>query len=380
MQSTAQHRCLSPREQKSLLKCLSLIDDGRRSQGIRHPLVSILFGVIAGSLAGEETLTGCLEWMEARSKWVSKWVSFPHGLPNVTTMSRTLAKLDPLNFSRVVRQWWVENFGVSTDTAASLDGKAIRALSGMDLVNHILNLFTHHSHILLGQIGVADKTNEIPMAPKLLSSVEIFGVTVTADALLTQVKIAAEIIAGGGDYLLTVKQNRPELWSILSVGFNDSYLIRQTGQFKETRKTRQVTTTIELSSHFSLDDLGFPGLRLVGKITRKGWRIHKGNRTRINEVCYFITSRDDLTPRSAYKLLRGHWSIENDLHWQKDHTFHEDAHRLTRGHAPEIMAHIRSLCISLLNQFHSVNISKTIRSFGRQPRLHYQFLAEAHII
>lgn len=380
MKFTVQHQCLSPSEKKSLLECLPLVEDGRRPQGIRHPLTSILFGIITASLAGSKTLTECLEWMEVRKTWLSKRINLPYGIPDATTVSRALSKLNPVNFYQVINKWWINTFGVSTDTAASLDGKAIRALSGMDLVNHILNLFTHQSHILLGQIGVNEKTNEIPMAPRLINRAEVFEVTITADALLTQVRIAQEIIDGGGNYLLTVKQNRPELWSILESGFDDPYLKQTKATFHERRKTRSITTTIQLSNHFALDDLKFPGLAMVGKLTRTGTRMSKGNLTKINQVSYFITSRDDLTPESAYKLIRGHWSIENNLHWQKDHTFHEDSHRLSRGNAPEIMSCVRSFCISLINQLKLPHISKTIRSFGMQPKLHYQFLKAANII
>lgn len=380
MKFTAQSKCLSSRESKSLLEYLPLVIDGRRAQGIRHPLVSILFGVIVATSSGCESLTECLEWMEARFNWVSKRVCFPHGLPDATTLSRSLGKLDPTNFSKVISSWWRDCFGIPTDTAASLDGKAIRALSGMNIVNHILNLFTHKSHLLLGQMGVSEKTNEIPVSPTLLSQSDIALVTVTADALLTQVKIAQAIIDGGGDYLLTVKGNKPELCSILESGFNHPDLKKQVTEFNQVRKTRTVTIKIELSGDFCLKDLNFPDLKMVGKVTRVGKRTHKGNPAFINETSYFITSRNDLTPESACQLLRGHWSVENNLHWEKDHIFHEDAHRLARGSAPEIMAHIRSLCISLINQLGYQNISKAIREFGHQPKLHYRFLAHAHII
>jgi predicted transposase YbfD/YdcC len=384
MKSTTQTQVLSPSQNTSqdisLLTFLNEIEDGRRAQGIRHPLVSILFGVFAATLAGCSTLAECLEWMSVHYLWLTRHVVFPHGLPDATTISRTVSKVRPTSFTKVISSWWVSAFGLSLDDSASLDGKAIRALSGMNLVNHILNLFTHHTHILLGQMGVTEKTNEIPISPVLLAESDIVGVTVTGDALLTQVKIAQAILEGGGDYFLSVKENQKELYRELCTGFADSWLKRESATFKNYRKTRSMTITIDVSNDFDLDCFGFPKLATVGRITRVGIRTNKGNTANINEATYFITSRDDVTPAVAYQLSRGHWSIENSLHWVKDQIYHEDQQRLSRGYAPEIMAHIRSLCISLVNQIGSDNISQTIRSFMMRSTTHYRFMAIAHLI
>lgn len=382
MKSTAQDKKLQTKDYQSLYFRLSEVEDGRRDQGKRYSLQLILFLIVGGHLGGAETIVGSLDWASNNRIWLDQIGVYPLGkpLPNATTVCRTLAKVEPFNLIQILLSWYQDTFGRDMDEAAGLDGKALRALSGSGHINHILNLFTHQTKLILGQIGVKTKENEITATPKLLEMSDIALVTLTGDALLTQRLVVDQILGNGGDYLLMVKGNQEELRSILEAGFNGPNLKTQSQQTTSTRKTRMIVTTVTISTDFDLPTLGFQGVQAVGKITREGTRSHKGNQNQINETTYFITSREDLTPKKAYQLIRGHWSIENNLHWQKDYTFHEDRYRLKQGTAPQIMSYLRSFLISLIKKVSSLGVTQTLRQLTFNQDKHHQFLLAAKII
>jgi len=379
MQCTA-HTSISQPE--TFHEACQQIHDPRAARGKRHALASVLRLVFSGLTRGCEDITACVEWAGAsqNKRKLFSASDFPHGLPHPSTVGRLFARLNPTQLVKAYTVWQRCQGKEDHDTAASLDGKTLRGVhGGKKIIKHILSLFTHHSHQLLGQVGVTKKENEIVAAPKLLKQLILLGVTVTADALLTQHRDVEAILTAHADYLLMVKSNQSELESILEAGFNDPHLKKEVALFNEVRKTRLIATTISISRDFDFAHLGWQGAQCVGKLERLGKRVSKGETTPVHEVVYFISSRDDLSPQQAYNLIRGHWAIENNLHWQKDHTFLEDRQTLRKGAAPQIMSILRSFVLSLLAANGYTKISQTIRAWNHSPTAHHQFLRQAHI-
>lgn len=289
----------------------------------------------------------------------------------------------PTDLITAVNRFLITVEGVIVETGVSLDGKIIKAISELrEGCRHFLSLFSHTTCRILDQEGVVKKENEITATPRLLSRQVLVGTMVTADALLTQTRITQAIKASGGDYLLVVKGNHPDLEEILAPAFSDPLTRKRVDIFHETRKTRQIKTVITLTRDVDCEDLrhqGWEGIALVGKLERKGIRLTKRTVGSVNETMYFITSRESLTPIEAYYFLRHHWHIENKLHWQKDVTWKEDRQRTKTGNAPSILSYLRSLALTCIRKKYA-SITKAIEIFTEKPRTYFTLLTQLHLV
>jgi len=367
----------------TLIKKLCSVPDGRLNQGKRHSLGLILSLVLLGLLKGKTSTESFSEFGKYRFAWFKKWFGkLEHGMPCARTIDRTLAKTNPKNLVKVVNMFFNQHFS-KIEKVMSLDGKTIKAIHGCrkKLTTHMLSLFSSLGRIV-DQEGVESKENEITATPRLISRNVLLGSTITTDALLTQKKIVRAIINNHGNYLLPVKGNHPELQDIIKPTFTDPLSVKQIASFTNKRKTRNITTIITLTKSFdiqALRDDGWVGISQVGKLERRGWRVHKGNKTKMNETIYLIASDPDLTSKQAFQINREHWGVENKLHWQKDYTFHEDRQRSRTKHAPEVFSYLRSVAVSLLRL--TVNsITKAINQFNEQPQVYKKMLTNLNIV
>ena len=367
----------------TLVEQLCQVPDNRSDQGKRHSLELILSIVLLGFLKGKTSVEACCDFAKYRIGWFRDWFDqIPHGIPNPTTVSRALEVTDPEPLVLAVSQFFnqlIKKF----EEVMSLDGKTIRAIHTCKdcCISHMLSLFSSLGRVV-DQEGVVKKENEITAAPRLLSRQVLYGITVTADALLTQKRITKSIIESYGDYLLPVKDNHPDLQEIIEPTMFDPLSKLETASITESRKTRQVTTTITLTKSFdtkALREEGWIGISQLGKLEREGFRIHKNRRTEINESIYLIASDPKLTPEKALEINREHWGIENKLHWQKDYTLAEDRQRSRKKHSPEILSYLRSTAISILRQLYS-SITKALNQFNEQPRAYKKMLTTLNIV
>jgi len=367
----------------TLIEELRKVPDNRSDQGKRHNLGLILSLPLLGFLKGKTSVEACCEFGKYRLSWFEEWFGdLPHGIPDPTTVSRALAVTDPEAVVRATNRFF-DRLISKLETVMSLDGKTIKAIHACKdaLVTHMLSLFSNLGRVV-DQEGVKTKENEISAAPRLLSRQVLLGTTVTADALLTQKRVTAAIVENHGDYLLPVKDNHPDLQAIIEPTLTDPLSQIETANTTENRKTRAVTTTISLTNSFdiqALRDEGWAGISQVGKLTKTGWRVHKGKKTRIDETIYLIASDPELTPQEALAINRTHWGIENKLHWQKDYTFGEDRQRSKTKHAPAILSYLRSVAVSLLRQLHD-SITKALNQFAEQPKVYQHMLASLQIV
>ncbi len=378
---------------------LDEIPDPRKHHGKRHPLSLILLIVFTALLRGSKDLKDACLFARVNPK-LFKRMGMPllHGIPNPTTISRVLAALDPEALVAAFRQFLV-TLGIPLGDTWSFDGKTMKAVTGEDVVRHILSFFSHEMHLALGQIGVDGKENEIPAFERLLHQGStlggVAGKLLLGDALHTQRATATAIVTTGADYLLVVKGNQKGLRRAIQTKLGASQSNQQTSlklysySYETTDRRRTITTTVTAITASSCDhELALPvatnqhwaQVRTAGLLHRTGARTSKdGKVTQVDETIGFISSRI-LSAEEAATHLREHWCIENNLHWVKDEVFGEDKHTLRKGKAPQIMSFLRSMCISLCNALKLKSISDTIHNLEKSTTLLGQFLRMAAVI
>lgn len=367
---------------KSLFNAFETVKDGRGKFGKRHSLSSMLVLLFGGITAGATTLKDCHLWALHNRRFLCQFVSFPHGTPDPTTISRAIQKAEITSLVHAYMHWQEIVYG--RGKTASFDGKTMHGVHGERVIRHVLSLFVHETHQIIGQIGVTQKENEIPAAKRLFAQVGrnmLSGMLLIGDALHTQTETAREIIARDADYLFVVKENQGQLHEDLSFLFIDGAFRKTTAREEEYGHHRYIQSDVTLidddyvREYFAV----WKKLAYVGRLRRCGSRFDKGVATPINETVYFITSKKDLTAKEAARNLRNHWSIENNLHWQKDYTFLEDRQTLRLGNAPLVMTYLRSICISIFAACSFASVTTTIANFQKNPSLHHTFLTTAHI-
>jgi predicted transposase YbfD/YdcC len=320
-----------------------------------------------------------------------------HGTPDPTTVSRILRILDPEKLVGAYLEF-LQALDIQFGDVLSFDGKTMRAVTGENVIRHMLSLFSHETHLALGQIGVDDKENEIPAFERLLAqgaaggTGTISGKLLLGDALHTQRATARAVLSAGADYLFVVKGNQRGLRRAIQAKLEtqpdgtgpepDSYA------YETTDRKRAVTTTVTVMSvPPGVPELTLPtgiqhwaGVRTAGVLHRTGTRVSKdGKVTQVDETIGIICSRI-LSAEEIAAHLRRHWCIENNLHWVKDEVLSEDKHTLRRGNAPQIMSFLRSMAISLCNALKLKSVSDTIHNLEKSPVLLGQFLKMAAVI
>ena len=270
---------------------------------------------------------------------------------------------------------WVQaTLVAAADEAIALDGKALRgAASGEQEAPQLLAFCTHESQETVLRVWIDEKTNEIPVAKALLCSLPLAGRVCTADALHTHAALMDLLHELQAYSILPVKQNEPTLWADLQTYFADpraSYVQTSTTERHRGRvEVRQIKVSTELTAYLSVR---WPHLQQVAEVIRTVTR--KGKTTQ--EVLYLIT---DLTPQQAspqrlLQLNRGHWHIENGLHYVRDVDFGEDRSRLRSGNAPQVMAALRNLVLTLMHRCGSSQIAATRRYFAYHTEQALAFL------
>jgi predicted transposase YbfD/YdcC len=332
------------------------LQDPRRNCRKRHRLLDIIVIAICGVICGSDTWQEIEVFGRGREAWLRRFLALPHGIPSHDTMQRVFERLNPRVFQACLRQW-VQALAETLGTPQiAIDGKTLRGSGAADRgwgPLHLVSAWATASHLSLGQVAVDGHSNEITAIPKLLELLDLHGALVTLDAMGCQKEIAQQIVAGGGDYLLVVKDNQPTLCAAIQSRFEaalasdfagldaDSYTTRERGHGRQEQRCY----------HILRDPVGlpqqdaWPGLQVIGMCYSE--RTVKGQTS--EEVRFFIGSKK-AGARYYGKALRNHWGIENSLHWQMDVTFHEDASRIQARNGADNFAALRRLALTLLKQ------------------------------
>ncbi len=361
-----------------LMEILAEIRDTRQGKGKRHPLAGMLSLASVATLCGYENPNAIAEWGRNYGKEYEAELGFEeHGYPSTATWYRVLGGIDVGQMEAKLTRWCEkilsglkeagdEMFGVS------IDGKTLRGSKRQGAENsHLLSAYVHEIGVVLAQVGVDDKTNEIGAIEEFLLGLALTGCVVTADALLTQQKVTQTIVDQGGDYVLPVKENQALTYEAIEFWFDApaaDCLPNPVAEITEKKHGRLTHWRIETTTALN-DYLDWPGLKQVFKITR---RVIFPKTGVIQVDCrYGISS---LAPQRAnpFQLLtftRHHWGIENGLHWVRDVTFGEDRSVLHTGRTHHVMATLRNLALSLLRVHGYTHIASTLRLFAAQPNL-----------
>ena len=347
-----------------LLDLLASVPDPRQPRGIRHCLPGILAVGIAAVLAGARSFAAIGQWVADADADLLAALGFGGGRgPSESAIRRAFARLDPANLDTALAAWlWTRTVVIDRRRVIAIDGKTVRgARTRARSAPHLVAAFDHGSGAVLGQLAVTARSNEIPAVRTLLAGFDLNGVVVTVDAMHTQTDTAKLIVEAGGDYVFTVKGNQPTLYAACkALPWRDVPARSVT----TTNHGRRVTRTIKVVTAPAWVE--FAGAVQVAQLRRTVTR--QGRKT--VEVVYLITSADARTasPAMLAAWVQGHWGIENRLHWVRDVTFDEDRSQIRTGAAPQVMAALRNLVISLLRLAGWTNIAHALRHHAADNR------------
>jgi predicted transposase YbfD/YdcC len=345
-----------------LLELLDQVPDPRKRRGRRHPLAGLLAVGIAAVIAGSRSFAAIGQWAADVGTEVLAGLGAARGPAEESTFRRAFAMIDPDRLDQVLGAWlWTRAVQVSGRLVIAVDGKAVRgAKDKAGKAPHLVAALAHGIGAVLGQTAVTAKSNEIPAVRDLLKAfASLAGAVITIDALHTQSDTAQVITGRGADYVMTVKGNMPTLyrqlkklpWTRIPAVSSVS-----TGHGRRARRTIKVALAPAW--------IGFDSAAQVAQLRRTV--TSKGKKT--VEVVYLITSDPDAGPAALAAWVRGHWEIENKLHWVRDVTYQEDKSLVRTGNAPRVMATLRSLAISLLRLDGHANIAAANRHHARDPQ------------
>jgi predicted transposase YbfD/YdcC len=340
----------------ALVERLETIADPRRpGENRKHRLVDIIILGFCGVLAGCDDFVEIAEWAKVHEGFFRSFLELPHGIPSHDTFTRVFAMLKPALLQEVLLPWLLERRGLPGDWI-HLDGKTLRQTRRpMAKVKalHVVSAWAGQTGITLGQGAVDAKSNEITAMPQLLELLDLRDKIVTTDAMGCQKAMAETIVAGGGDYILAVKDNQPTLHAEIQAAFATAvtpparsprlYTTEDQGHGRDEQRTVQVLAAC--GSLSAAQCAVWVGILTIVMVTRVVWCEATGVESM--EVRYFLSS----LPPNARRIgtaIRGHWSIENGLHWVLDVVFREDARRLYDRTAAENVAFLNRLALSLL--------------------------------
>ena len=340
---------------EELKEKITIIREPRRVAygNIRHKLEDIIIIGLCSVICGGEDYADMEEFGVEREGWLREFLEHTHGIPDSETFRRVLERLEPQELSKCLTSW----------IEAEREDRAVIAIDGKTICGsgnkkhrpfHVISAFVAENQITLGELTAEEKSNEITAVPELLDLIDVENAIITADAMSCQKKIAEKIAEKKADYVIGLKGNQPTLLEDVQLYFKafnqeiPSYTTLDKGHGRlEKREYRLLTDVTWLGQ-----DQEWKNLRSVGMVHT----IVEENGTVRENTRYFITSLTDL--REFSKVVRKHWSIENQLHWCLDVLFREDASKIRKDNAPLNMNVLRKCALSLLNQAKYARLSK----------------------
>jgi predicted transposase YbfD/YdcC len=366
---------------RDLRSALSAVPDPRQRRGCRYPWPVLLTLIAAALVSGQQGMRAIAQWVAEHAAEVGPLVDLPPGrVPSAATLRRAVRAVDLVALEAQIAAFVADlpaPSGPPHERAPAaplpwiglaLDGKAVRGANRHGAQVHLVGLVRHDDGRVLGQEAVADKSNEITAAPRLLAGRDLSGTVTTVDALLTQRALARQIRAQGGHYLMVVKTNQPGLLAAITTLF-DRPPVPLASDATERVHTcdkghgRLEVRTLERSAALNAY-LDWPS---VGQVLRRTCqRVHLATGQIAEAVTYGVTSLSPAEASAAQveTLWRGHWTIENRVHRVRDVTWGEDASQVRGGHAPQALAALRNGLLSLLRSLGWTQIADATRHYG----------------
>jgi predicted transposase YbfD/YdcC len=363
----------------SLVEVFATIPDFRQARGKRHSLSALLLLACVAMLAGARGQSGIADWARNYGEPWRTRLGFTHPKgPSQSTVQRVFARIAIEVLEKQLAHWTqqvaaafatITAEGMAALDGAAMDGKTLRMSARCGAANtHLLALFSHRLGVVLGEVAVAEKSNEIAASADALAMLMLTGVVITGDAMFTQHAIAETILDAGNDYLLVVKENQPTLHEEIALLFADPAaavtMAEETTMHSQRIEQRRLRASTELVGYTD-----WPGLAQTLAMERRV-TVRQTGETH-EEIAYAVTSLSPAhaTPTQLLTLWREHWHIENKLHWVRDVTFGEDHSTVRAGGGPQVLAALRNLAIGLLRLAGATNIAAACRRYAAQPAL-----------
>lgn len=364
---------------ESLYRHLLELPDLRKRRGRRYALAVVLLAVLLAKLAGQDTPKGIAEWVQLRrALFIDLFHLSRKQMPHAATYRRILARGVALaDLERVLREFLLRAPGAGQSSHVTLDGKKLRGVVPLDngQGTYLLAVFLPAEGLVLCQVAVADKSNEIPAAPQALKRLHLQGKIVTADALHTQRELSEVVVEAGADYVWIVKGNQPALRREIELLFQPETCLPGTSPVITDLRT---ATTVDkghgrletrrlTASSLLAESSTWPHLAQVFKLERRVVNCQTGESH--SEVVYGVTSltADEAPPRYLLALVREHWGIESKLHWRRDVLLHEDHTRTKSSPFGQVVATLNNWVIGLTCRLGWSNLAEARRYFDAHP-------------
>ena len=327
------------------------LEDPRQATKIAYPFFDVVFLTVCAAIGGAHGWEDIELFGEAHLEWLQRNGLFLKGLPVHDTIARIISRIQPEQFQNAFVRWMQATSERTDGELIAIDGKTLRSSYDRDSRQstiHMVSAFAAHNRLVLSQVKTDAKSNEITAIPELLAILDVKGCLVSIDAMGCQTAIASNIIKGGGDYLLAVKGNQPTLHHAVQAALDES-----------TKKPLSEETLSVEKKHGRIDGREYhvlPAGALIAQFPE--WEALKSigvaisyrieNKKKFSmEYRYYISSAA-LTSEQFASAVRGHWAIENSLHWVLDVVMNEDACQIYRGDAPQILACARHMAQNML--------------------------------
>jgi predicted transposase YbfD/YdcC len=356
-------------EVDSVLDMLMRLDDSRKARGKVYALATILLMMLLAKLSGEDSQRGMAQWLAERKTELAELLALNKvRTPCRTTLRRIVTWIISVEqLEKCFGEFIQQLARGGSNVIVSLDGKTLRG--SVDLSRprgmHLLAAYLPEQGLVLFQMDVERKENEIPVAKRLLKHLDLRGKIVTGDALLTQRKLCLQIVDAAGEYVFKVKDNQHQLYDDIQRLFTDvppkpDFETVETVDGTHGRLDKRTLTVSSMLQDYS----AWPHLAQVFQIVRRVTDLQTGVTT--EESSYGVTSltRQEVSPTRLLQIVRAHWGIENSLHYRRDVTFHEDHSRVRLQRAPQVMAALNNFVLSLFGWLGYPNIPEGRRHFA----------------
>lgn len=353
------------KEKKTLIESFEGLTDPRNPDDISHKLIDIIVITILAMLCGANTWNDIELFGKSKLIWLRTFLELPNGIPSHDTFNRVFSSLNPNEFHQCFMEWVsILHEKISREIVA-VDGKTVRRSKGTSKKQkaiHVVSAWANKNKLVLGQIKVDDKSNEITAIPELLKMLDISGCIITIDAMGTQTEIAKTIIESGADYVLALKENQKTLHDDVELYFKEEVLPKGKKELSKNEiyhKTLEKNHgRIEKREYYMVNDVAWieqidkwPNLSAIGMVVSERQEHEK---TSIETRLYIMSKLKNVVEFST--AVREHWGIENELHWCLDMGFREDESRARKDNAAESLNIIRHMTMNMLKKETSLKV------------------------
>ena len=348
-----------------LMERFSGLEDPRTGRATRHELIDVVVIAICAVICGADSWVDVEMFGKSKKKWFSQLLALPNGIPSHDTFGRVFARLNPVQFERCFKEWVETVNEVVEGQVVAIDGKTVRGshdrTAGKSAI-HMVSAWASANRLVLGQVKVKDRSNEITAVPELLDMLDVSGCTVTVDAMGCQKEIANKITNRRADYILALKRNQPQLYDdvaetfdhLRSSEFSDiDYRFCETVEKGHGRIEKRRCWAVSDPAYLDYaNDRGeWTNLNTLAMVESE--RTENGQTA--SQTRYYISS----LPNDARRLLNGvrtHWGIENSVHWVLDVAFGEDKSRVRVGNSAENFSILRRMALNMLKSETSLKV------------------------